>query len=298
MKQFKWIIIVIAGLTLIAVVAGVSAFSFISQASAQSVMLENVDELADPVGPQFQGRRGPGEDAEFLAKALGISVEELQTAHEKAQKAAIQQALEEGLITQAQADRLSGRGFPPGRGLGALLVGPDSGIDMDALLAEALGITAAELQEAREQAFSDSLAQGVADGRISEEQAELMKAHHALRDYIKPDELMAQALGITKDQLQSYHEQGLSFDEIIAELGLTEEQVSDAHQAALEAVIGQAAEEGIITQAQADLVLNNPMGMQPFSRIHGHEANGGLGRAGRFGLPEGEPPARPGGSGL
>lgn len=298
MKQFKWIAVVIGGLTLIAVVAGVSAFSFTSQASAQSVQIETADELVDPVGPRFRGRGGPGEDPELLAAALGISVEELQTAQEEAQKAAVQQALDEGLITQAQADRLSGRGFSLGRGLGVFLVGPDNGIDMDALLAEALGITASELQEAREQAFSDSLAQAIEDGRITEEQAEFMKAQHAMRDYIKPDELMAQSLGITVDQLQSYHDQGLSFDEIISELGLTAEQVSEAHQAALEAVIGQAVEDDIITQAQADLLLEDPMGKRPFGRMHDRGPNGGSDRPDGFGFPGGEPPTEPSGSGF
>jgi hypothetical protein len=49
---------------------------------------------------------GDGSTQEDLANALGITVEELTAARQKANEAAIDQALAQGLITQAQADQL------------------------------------------------------------------------------------------------------------------------------------------------------------------------------------------------
>ena len=59
------------------------------------------------------GRRGfggmQGDHAEFLAEALGISVEALQAAQQKAHEALLAQAVEEGALTQEQADLLLAR---------------------------------------------------------------------------------------------------------------------------------------------------------------------------------------------
>ena len=50
-----------------------------------------------------------GNDASYLAAALDISVEDLQAAQEAAADKAIDLAVEQGLITQAQADALRAR---------------------------------------------------------------------------------------------------------------------------------------------------------------------------------------------
>lgn len=93
--------------------------------------------------PFFGDRRArpgvPGgaiDEQALLAGALEVSVEELQQAREKANQAAIEMAIEEGIITQEEADAIASR-----RAL-------QSYLDRDALLSQALGISAAELQEA------------------------------------------------------------------------------------------------------------------------------------------------------
>src|SRR5690606_16339003 len=54
---------------------------------------------------------GDGAGKELLAEALGISVEELEAACEEVRQAVIAQAVEDGLITERQAERLrEGRG--------------------------------------------------------------------------------------------------------------------------------------------------------------------------------------------
>jgi hypothetical protein len=74
----------------------------------------------------------------FLAEALDISVDQLQSAREQARAAMLDEAVARGTITEAQVALMEARA--------ALR----EYIDEQALLAEALGITAAELEAARE----------------------------------------------------------------------------------------------------------------------------------------------------
>ncbi len=177
-------------------------------------------------------------NGEALAQALGIRVEELQAAQEKAQQAAIQKAIEEGLITQKQAEWFQSkeRGFPFGFRLFAWL--SQNGIDMDALLAEALGIRVEELNQARQKAAEIALDQAVANGKLTQEQADLIKARRAL---------------------------------------FANENFINAMRAAFEEAVKKAVQEGVITQSQADLLLQNlqsQQGMPGFSPVFGDQSPG------------------------
>jgi hypothetical protein len=88
-------------------------------------------------------RRGPKEvssstidEEALLAKALGITTDELQAARDKANVAAIEAAVKEGIITQAQADEMLSQQKL------------QSYLSRDALLAKALGMTLQDLQAA------------------------------------------------------------------------------------------------------------------------------------------------------
>lgn len=185
-----------------------------------------------PGRPDFGGRgphgfAGPdkmGTVDELLADALGITVEELEAAQDAGRTAAIEQAVADGLMTQEQADRLlsNERGFR-----GHIRFGAD--IDAEALLADALGISVEELQAAREEALGARLDQLVADGVITQEQAEMMQARKAVREYVDTDALA--------DTVQSFF--------------------ADA--------IEQALADSVITQEQADTMLNNLEEMGPRS---------------------------------
>lgn len=176
----------------------------------------------------FDGMRGAGGEA--LADALGITVEELQAAEETARAAAIEQAVVDGLLTQEQADALLAnglghRGFPPGA-------------EHETFLAEALGISVEELQAARDEVQAARLAEMVAAGVITQEQADLMLARKAVQDYVDTDALQATL------------------------------------QAAYEEAVAQALADDVITQEQADALLNSRTfdlgGMRGFGGPRGH----------------------------
>lgn len=200
------------------------------------------------------GPMGGGASETYLAEALGITAAELQTAQQAANEAAIDQALAQGLITQAQADALKansgtfgrgGRGFHGFFGLG------NGTIDMDALLADALGITTDELAAARVEAQDLALAAAVEAGAITQEQADQMKAEQSLKTYLDQQGFQT--------QLQTLYEN----------------------------LVKQAVQAGVLTQAQADSILSNQGGLGGMHGFGGMRDFGDLGGRGghMHGLP-------------
>lgn len=242
--------LVIGALT-IAGVVGVAAYQT-SQAAAPAQ-----GGVASGLSHDGIGRGPGGATDEGLANALGITTDELSAAYEKASAAAIAKAVEDGLITQAQADELSatGKAFPFGGRGGGLL--SESDINFDALLAEALGITTDELQAARQEAAQARLDQAVADGQITQEQVDLMQGQQSL---------------------------------------YADQTFIDAMKSAFEAALQDAVSRGVITQAQADLILEhsaNGAGL-PGMRIPGMDGHGKGGmRGGRGGWEGGAPGVPP-----
>lgn len=207
-------------------------------------------ESVTPFGREF--RNGPGEgfrgtdDSQLLADALGITIDELNAAYQTAAEAAIQQAVDEGLITQDQADALSSGEFGFHRGF-ELRSGT---IDFDALLADALGISVDDLQAARNEVQAARLAEMVDAGVITQEQADLMLARKAVQDYIDTN------------------------------------AISDALQSAYESAVNDALAAGAITQEQADLMMENMpafdgMGFGFGMGDHDFDGHGGPGFGGR-----------------
>jgi hypothetical protein len=186
------------------------------------------------------GPMGGGVTDTYLAEALDITADELQAAQQTANEAAIDQALAEGLITQAQADALKERSGMSGRfdsrmPHGMFGLAGDT-IDMDALLANALGITSDELNAARVEAQDLALAAAIEAGRITQAQADQMKAQQALQTYM---------------QEQGWQDQARSL---------------------YETLVSQAVQAGVITQEQADTLLSNQRsfgGMRGFDSFHG-----------------------------
>jgi hypothetical protein len=207
-KGKKWLYMAVGGIAALALVFGAvyvvfntgvaSAASVVRSAVANEVTGWNPRSLmlnGMEMGWLGHGDAPLGNHDEALAKALGISVEELQAAYEKAFAAAIEGALEEGILTQEQADDLlSGekfgfRGRHGFRGFGG---------DMNEYLAEALGISVAELETAQAEARDTVLAEAIEAGTITQEQADLMNARGAISAYVQ--EAMTKGYGEAVEQ--------------------------------------------------------------------------------------------------
>jgi hypothetical protein len=228
-------------LSLIVLAGGVIFFAAAtSQAvSAASLAQTSGTVLATTLRSDGPGGRGCGgvSDQE-LATALGITVDELNTATQKAGEEALKQAVTKGLITQAQADELNANGsaFPFGNRWEGWL--SENGIDYNALLANALGITVEKLQSAYDAAFTAKIDQAVTDGNLTQAEADLMKGQYALQGNATFQSTM---------------------------------------KSAYETALKQAVTDGVITQAQADQILTNSAGMNPGGFMMGPGGRHGMG---------------------
>ena len=181
----KIVATVLSGLAIASVVAATSlAFPQLTSAQTQTPAAP----ATAPAAPATTGRgerNGPDGDvkggSQYLADALGITQTDLQAAQTKAREAEIQQAVTDGLITQAQADAML-NGTGGGRGVRIDL--RDANLDHEKFLADALGITVEKLQAAEETAAKAELAQAVTDGRMTQAQADQITAERALQKYI------------------------------------------------------------------------------------------------------------------
>jgi hypothetical protein len=151
-------------------------------------------------------------------------------------------------------------------------------------LAAALGITVDELTAARQTAYKNALAQAVAQGLLTQAEADAKSADSTSgqghvqgwwsKNGFDYDTLLAEALGISVDKLQAAYTQAYnaSLDQAVTDGTLTQEQADlmkgqyalranktfqASMQTAYEAAVQQAVKDGVITQAQADLILKN-----------------------------------------
>lgn len=204
------------------------------------------------------GRQARGEHGTELAEALGISVEELETAVESVRQTRL-----------GQADNMGER---PGVGRHARGFGRHARGEGHELLADALGISVEQLEGAVNTVRENAVAAAVAEGRITPEQADEMAARHAVRGYMDRDEVLASVLGLTADQLADARESGTSLRDLIAESGMDRAALHEAMMAAHEAAVAQAVADGVITQEQADdLEFGEGNGFGG----HGHGRHGG-----------------------
>jgi hypothetical protein len=119
---------------------------------------EQADELLSGEGG-FRGRPGyhlgNGDNKEFLAEALGISVEELEAAIDEVEAARLAAMVEAGIITQEQADMISAQRAVAGY------------IDREAL------------QATIQAAYEEAINQALEDGVITQEQADTLLSNAA-----------------------------------------------------------------------------------------------------------------------
>jgi hypothetical protein len=194
-------------------------------------------------GPRGGPRGGGPDKGAFLAEALGITEEALQSAMETAHQAFLDYLVDQGIITEEEAQ--SGR-RPRLAREDAEALSPEL---RDQFLAEALGISVEALETAKQAAREAGLAQAVEDGILTEEQVQAMAIMEKVKDYVSREALAAQALGISVEKLA---EQPLP-DWLEAQ-GLDREAFHAKLDEAREAAIEQAITDGVITQDEADLL--------------------------------------------
>ncbi len=158
----------------------------------------------------------------------------------------------------------------------------------DQFLAEELGITVERLQEARQKAADRALDQALADGKITQDQYDHMKTMHALRAYLDPQALMAEALGVSVDELPTK-----TLREWMDEKGLDRATLTENLKTALKAALDRAVADGVVTQEQVDalgedfLLRGLGRGLMMGGRGDGMPGfpGGGRGRGGMQGFP-------------
>lgn len=144
----------------------------------------------------------------------------------------------------------------------------DRGAGYDQALADALGISVEELQAARQKVAADRLAEAVENGRLTQDEANRLLARQALQGYLDRGTIMAQALGLTVEELRAAHEDGTLRD-ILANITPAELQANIREAA--EAAVNRAVADNVITREQADLVLEQLQdGLDLGGRFGGH----------------------------
>ena len=150
-------------------------------------------------------------------------------------------------------------------------------------VAKEQGLTVADYQEKMTQAREKALELAVAAGAITQEQADQAKALKeraqgrqdqmgALHDIMSA--AIAAEFGLTVDELEALHADGKTLMDWASEQGLTVEEFESKQQVARSSALEQAVADGLLTQEQADWMLEH-MGSKGMM--------GGLGRGG-FGL--------------
>ena len=180
--------------------------------------------------------------------------------------------------------------------------------DNDQALADALGIDLETLQTAEETARLAMIDQAVADGFITEAQAEQLRLYsggfgRGFSGAYDKDEYLADALGITVEELEAaeleayevtlaaaveagtltQEEADLLLAEKVARGYLDTDAINAQVQAAQEAAVAAALADGAITQEQADALLAQ-LAATPYSFHGGFGGRGHGGRGGHDGM--------------
>ncbi len=227
----------------------------------------------------------------------------------------------------AAPQAVSAHGGPGGFSRGGFDAARMAGPAQDTYLADALGITAEDLQAAQQQAAEAGIDQAVAEGLLTQERADQIKERASRfmgmigrfdrfgNATIDHEALLADALGISVEELQVAQEKAkdAALAQAIADGKLTQEQVEqmaarrdlmnyfqeqgvpEQMKAVIENVVQSAVDDGIITQEQADELLSHEgfgKGFEPrfpgMSGPDGHDFHGKRGLPGFGGQDSGE----------
>lgn len=156
-------------------------------------------------------------------------------------------------------------------------------------LAEEAGVEMETIREALQAAEIEAINEAVANGDMTQEQADEILARMELKGVIKTifdrdmaNEIVADVLGISVEELQAAKEEGVRLPELAEEAGVDEADIRDAVETAKADAFAQAVADGLLTQEQADEALSHggPGG-------HGGPKGGHGGPGGGQGRPQG-----------
>jgi len=146
-------------------------------------------------------------------------------------------------------------------------------------LAESLGVEMEVVEAAIEAARAEAIAQAVADGTITQEEADEIAERaflkNVIRDIFDRDAMTAVAadvLGLTVEELEAAKEEGVRFPELAEEAGIEMSVLTDAMEQAKADALQDAVDSGLITQEQADEIASHEG-----NRRHGKNGNCGSG---------------------
>lgn len=155
-------------------------------------------------------------------------------------------------------------------------------------------LTVAEFEARLDAALQAALENAVADGVLTQEEADTFlarrtdrpekelrgnDANHPLYDYMLAAK--AEAFGMTVEELQALYDEGKTLKDVAIEQNLTVAEFEAKMEAAHTNAINAALEDGAITQEQADWMLTRPQGRGGPGGMRG-EMPGGM-PGGRFG---------------
>lgn len=125
-------------------------------------------------------------------------------------------------------------------------------LDKDVFIADALGVSVGELESAEEAADAAKLAERVAEGRLTEEEAADHAALDAFKATIDEDAILARSLGISEAELTAARANNLEYSDLLEQLGLTRAEVNDAEEAIYAELVADAVADGTLTPEQAE----------------------------------------------
>ena len=163
-----------------------------------------------------------------------MSAEELRASMQQAFSLAVENALEDGAITQEQADQMLARS----RRQGAHVPGMPG---MQPLQGQRNTPPRAQAADACKKAFE-------AGKRVGHQEA-------IMRPYMQA--AVADYLDVSVEELQQMHADGLTWQSYAQEQGLSDDEIADLRMELFTTAINNALEDGAITQEQADRMLDH-----------------------------------------
>ena len=198
---------------------------------------------------------------------LGITEAEYETARDEAAVSYNNELVAMGWISAEEAAEENDEGDWARIGRGQYYSGI---LDKDVFIADSLGVSLAEWEEAEDASYAANIAEKIESGRLTAEEAADKQAIHDFKASIDEDSVLAQALGISVAELDEARADNVTYSDLLDELGLTDDEVDAAEEAITAQLVEDAVADGSLTVEQAEQLLNGRNG-------HGHGGKHGRG---------------------